>query len=122
LWAEEKKVEINPNFGFEVDAWIAGFQVKVWIYSKFGFRKKFKLQDFFRRTRATYLVQHDVRIEVVARLLGHANIATTEAHYAKISPEVIRKAMESTEPEGKSKEEPLWATDEDELKHLYGIR
>jgi site-specific recombinase XerD len=75
-----------------------------------------------RRTRATYLVQHDVRIEVVARLLGHANIATTEAHYAKISPEVIRKAMESTEPEGKSKEEPLWATDEDELKHLYGIR
>ncbi|MDX9825846.1 MAG: hypothetical protein RBU26_13015, partial [Sphaerochaeta sp.] len=37
MWAEEKKVEINPNFGFEVDAWIAGFQMKVWIYSKFGF-------------------------------------------------------------------------------------
>jgi hypothetical protein len=30
-------LKINPNFGFEVDAWIAGFQVKVWIYSKFGF-------------------------------------------------------------------------------------
>lgn len=75
-----------------------------------------------RRTRATYLVQHDVRIEVVARLLGHSNIATTEAHYAKISPEVIRKAMESTEPEGGSKEEPLWTTKEDELKRLYGIR
>ena len=75
-----------------------------------------------RRTRATYLVQHDVRIEVVARLLGHANIATTETHYAKISPEVIRKAMESTEPKGGGKEEPLWTTDKDELKHLYGIR
>ena len=67
-------------------------------------------------------MQHDVRIEVVARLLGHANIATTEAHYAKISTEVIRKAMESTEPKSGSKEEPLWTTEEDELKHLYGIR
>ena len=75
-----------------------------------------------RRTRATYLLQHDVRIEVVARLLGHNNIATTEAHYTKISPEVIRKAMESTEPEGGNKEKPLWTTEEDELKHLYGIR
>lgn len=75
-----------------------------------------------RRTRATYLLQHGVRIEVVARLLGHENIATTEAHYAQISPEVIRKAMESTEPKGEVKEEPLWTTDEDVLKRLYGIR
>jgi integrase/recombinase XerD len=76
----------------------------------------------FRRTRASYLVQHGVRIEVVARLLGHANISTTEAHYAQISTEVIRKAMESTESNNHGKEEPLWTTNEDELKHLYGIR
>jgi site-specific recombinase XerD len=75
-----------------------------------------------RRSRATALVQNGVNMEVVARLLGHENIATTEAHYARISTEVIRKAMESTEPEGGGKEEPLWTTDEDELKHLYGIR
>jgi len=67
-------------------------------------------------------VQNGVNIEIVARLLGHANLATTEAHYAKISPEVIRRAMESTEPKGGGKEEPLWTTDKDELKRLYGIR
>jgi hypothetical protein len=55
-------------------------------------------------------------------LLGHENIATIEAHDAKISTEAIGKVMKSTEPEGGGKEEPLWTTEEDELKHLYGIR
>jgi hypothetical protein len=55
-------------------------------------------------------------------LLGHENIATIEAHDAKISTEAIGKVMKSTEPEGGGKEEPLWTTEEVELKHLYGIR
>jgi hypothetical protein len=42
------------------------------------------------------LVQKGVNIKVVARLLGHENIATTETHYARISTEVIRKTMKST--------------------------
>lgn len=74
----------------------------------------------FRRTRATDLYQNDVELELVSRILGHASTKTTRI-YAKPSLEMIRQAMERSNPELNA-EQQLWPDDEAELARICGIR
>lgn len=74
----------------------------------------------FRRTRATNLYQSDVELELVSRILGHASTQTTRI-YAKPSLEMIKSAMDHSNPELNA-EQPLWLDDEDELARICGLR
>ncbi len=40
------------------------------------------------------LIQQEVGIQVVSRMLGHSSIGVTARHYAKVSDEVSRKASD----------------------------
>lgn len=42
-----------------------------------------------RTTAGVYLLNHDVPIETVSRILGHSNTTTTRAFYAKIMPDKV---------------------------------
>ena len=95
-------------------------QQKVWILSNFGFRNKSKIWDLFRRTRATNLYQNNIELELVSRILGHASTQTTRI-YAKPSLEMLKDAMDRSNPELNA-EEPLWPDDEDEFARICGLR
>ena len=73
-----------------------------------------------RRTRATNLYQSDVELELVSRILGHASTQTTRI-YAKPSLEMIKSAMDRSNPELNAGQ-PLWPDDEAELARIFGIR
>lgn len=78
----------------------------------------------FRRTRATGLYQDEVDIEMVARLLGHAQLETTKK-YAYNSTEQLRKAMErGGRPAINEPEEALYeGTDKEAaFARKFGIR
>jgi site-specific recombinase XerD len=47
----------------------------------------------FRRTYGSYLLNRGVRVEVVSRLLGHADVRTTMQSYAELLPETIRAEL-----------------------------
>ena len=49
---------------------------------------------WLRHTAATRLLRDGVGIEVVAHLLGHANVATTSAIYGHLTVEDARRVME----------------------------
>ena len=104
-----------------MDAWIAGFQVKVWIYSKFGFRSKFKLQDFFRHSKASHLLASGVPIVYIRDFLGHADLETTMI-YAKVDTELKSKAINALAPkivgEGIQAD---WNTDGDLMDFLSSV-
>lgn len=77
----------------------------------------------FRRSRGTGLYRDGVPIEAIATAMGHASIQTTRDHYAFLSLEQKRQAME----QGKGviasqKEEKEWPSDEDEIARLCGLR
>lgn len=74
----------------------------------------------FRKTRATNLYQSDVELELVSRILGHASTQTTRI-YAKQSLEMIKSAMDRSNPE-LNDEQPLWPDDEAELARIFGLR
>lgn len=74
----------------------------------------------FRRTRATNLYQNDIELELVSRILGHASTQTTRI-YAKPSLEMIKKAMDKSNPEINA-EDQLWPDDEDEFARICGLR
>ena len=73
-----------------------------------------------RRTRATNLYQSHVELELVSRILGHASTQTTRI-YAKPSLEMIKSAMDRSNPELNAGQ-PLWPDDEAELARIFGIR
>jgi len=68
--------------------------VKVWSYSKFGFRNKFKLLDFFRRSKATHLSDAGIGLPIISRYLGHAEITTTMV-YVMPNQQKIQEALAS---------------------------
>lgn len=74
----------------------------------------------FRRTRATNLSQSDIELELVSRILGHSSTQTTRI-YAKPSLEMIKSAMDKSNPELNS-EQPLWPDNEDEFARICGLR
>ncbi|MCR5747743.1 MAG: site-specific integrase [Lachnospiraceae bacterium] len=74
----------------------------------------------FRRTRATNLYQSNVELELVSRILGHASTQTTRI-YAKPSLEMLKEAMDKSNPE-LNVEKPLWPDDEEELAKICGLR
>lgn len=47
----------------------------------------------FRRGLATNLREMEIPDDVIRRILRHADIATTQEHYAKTLPPAVRKAM-----------------------------
>jgi len=48
---------------------------------------------FFRHTYATNLLRRGTPAEVVAKLLGHASVATTTGIYGHLSPDDLREAL-----------------------------
>jgi integrase/recombinase XerD len=49
----------------------------------------------FRHTRATVWIRDDkLSLEVVARLLGHSSVATTNGTYLQLTPQDLKKAMD----------------------------
>ena len=75
-----------------------------------------------RRARATHLYQDGVDISLVSRILGHANLETTQI-YAIPSLNMIRKAMESVTPPNTKDETPEWTGClQDNIAKLYGLR
>ena len=74
----------------------------------------------FRRTRATDLYQSNIELELVSRILGHASTQTTRI-YAKPSLEMLKAAMDQSNPELNA-EEPLWPDDEAEFARICGLR
>lgn len=74
----------------------------------------------FRRTRATNLYQSNIELELISRILGHSSTQTTRI-YAKPSLEMIKNAMDKSNPE-LNKEEPIWPDDEDEFARICGLR
>ncbi len=74
----------------------------------------------FRRTRATNLYQNNIELELVSRMLGHASTQTTRV-YAKPSLEMLKDAMDRSNPELNA-EEPLWPDDEDEFARICRLR
>ena len=74
----------------------------------------------FRRTRATNLYQSNIELELVSRILGHSSTQTTRI-YAKPSLEMLKEAMDRSNPE-LNREEPLWPDDEDEFARICGLR
>ena len=76
----------------------------------------------FRRTRATLLYQDGTELELLARILGHANTQTTRI-YAKPSMQQMRAAMTSGETPEQAAEQPMWkACSEEERAKLCGLR
>jgi site-specific recombinase XerC len=74
----------------------------------------------FRRTRATNLYQSDIELELVSRILGHSSTQTTRI-YAKPSLEMIKSAMDKSNPELNA-EQPLWPDSEEEFARICGLR
>ncbi|MDR1540454.1 MAG: site-specific integrase [Clostridiales bacterium] len=74
----------------------------------------------FRRTKATNMYQSGVELDLVSRLLGHAQIETTRK-YAKPSMEMMREAMSKDQANQTCCETPAWCT-EDEYALKSGLR
>ena len=79
-----------------------------------------KVHPHMFRTRATDLYQSNVELELVSRILGHSSTQTTRI-YAKPSLEMIKAAMDQSNPELNA-EAPLWPDDEDEFARICGLR
>lgn len=50
-----------------------------------------------RRTAATVFINHGVRVEVIAKILGHADIATTLKFYARLNEKSVIDEMEKAD-------------------------
>lgn len=46
-----------------------------------------------RRTAACLFINHGIRLEVIAKILGHSDIKTTAEYYARMSEETVAEAM-----------------------------
>jgi site-specific recombinase XerD len=57
-----------------------------------GLTRKLKPHTL-RRTFRSHLLNKGVRLEVVSKLLGHANTAITERAYARLEDQTIRDEM-----------------------------
>ena len=59
---------------------------------------------------------------MISVILGHSSTETTKV-YAKLSIEMLRKAIESVETPEQANEKPLWSTcSEEEMAKLCGLR
>ncbi len=75
----------------------------------------------FRAYTATAWYQESVPLEVVSRLLGHANLNTTLL-YSDISDKVLEDAVNSIQPDIPLSKMKLWEGKEKELAKKFGIR
>lgn len=78
-----------------------------------------------RHSRAMHLYQHGMDLTLIQQWLGHAQLETTYV-YAYADTEHKRKAMEKSTAagnplRGKRSSERFCVTDEETLKHLYGL-
>lgn len=55
-------------------------QQKVWILFMFRFLNKSQSLDLFRHSFATLLLEQDVDIWYIQKMLGHSSISTTERY------------------------------------------
>ena len=75
----------------------------------------------FRAYTATSWYQEGVPLEVVSRILGHANLNTTLL-YSDISDKVLEDAVNSIQPDIPLSKMKLWEGKEKELAKKFGIR
>ena len=73
-----------------------------------------------RRTRATDLYRDGVPLDIVSVFLGHSSVETTTI-YATPSPEQLREASNQSYNDVLQDEKPLWETDAEALKKLFGL-
>lgn len=95
------------------------------IRSRFPSIPKKVYPHMLRRTRATGWYRDGVSLEMIAVVLGHADIKTTRKSYASPSVEMLRAHLDNSQNKNSfpelSEERPLW-TDDCELARLCGIR
>ena len=96
-------------------------QQKVWILSKFGFRKKSKLWDLFSKSRAMHLYQAGMPLAMLSEFLGHEDPQTTLI-YARADVEMKRDALcratEGNDVLQSNMEKPIWENDADIIGRL----
>mgnify|MGYP000894045501 CR=1 FL=1 len=68
-------------------------------------RSKFKLQDFFRRSKATHLSDNGIGLPIISRYLGHAEITTTMV-YVKPNQQKIQEALTSVDQQAPPTQDP----------------
>lgn len=71
----------------------------------------------FRRSRSTHLYQDGVPLEQIARILGHANLETTQI-YAQMSKEKMKKIIEI---EKDNLVDPEWDED-DKIAKMFSLK
>ena len=95
------------------------------IRSRFPSVPKKVFPHMLRRTRVTGWYRDGVSLEVIAVVLGHADIKTTRKSYASPSVEMLRAQLDNSRSKNSlpasSEERPLWK-DDSELARLCGIR
>lgn len=57
--------------------------------------KKNLHSHIFRKTYATYLLNNNIPLEVIARALGHSNTKITQAYYAKMQDNTVIESISS---------------------------
>jgi site-specific recombinase XerD len=114
-----RSVPISPELRPHIEAWLAYVKRSGWhapqgpflvtrhgtamkaqyvedalarIGERVGLRRKLKPHTL-RRTFGSHLLNKGVRLEVVSKLLGHANTAITERAYARLEDQTIRDEM-----------------------------
>jgi integrase len=61
-----------------------------------------------RHSKAMHLLRADVNLHYICDFLGHANVETTEAYYAKADSEMKRKAFEKANLELPAEGQTSW--------------
>lgn len=85
------------------------YDFKLPVISNIGYNKQLKKvaadanvdhpisSHWARRTAATILINHGVRVEVIAKILGHADITTTMKFYARLNEKAVIDEMTGLE-------------------------
>lgn len=94
----EKALEILERYGYELPKISnAQYNLRLKVVADAAGIDKPIASHWGRRTCGMYLLNHGVRMEVVAKVLGHASIRTTEQVYARILPGAVIEAFEGIE-------------------------
>ena len=90
-----KAMEILDKYGYRLPVTsIEGYNQKLKTVARDAGVDKPIASHWGRRTAAMVFLNSGIRLETVAKILGHSDVATTQAFYAQISKETVADEME----------------------------